>query len=63
MLNRFLSRQFNPESVRKTAKEFGIALVFLGTLGFLVGAVSVWVSVSAIVVGVAGVFYGNSSKA
>ena len=63
MLKRFLSRRFNPESVRRSAQEFGIALVVLGTLGFILDAVSVWVSLLAFVVGVVGVFYGNSGKA
>ena len=62
MLKRILSRRFDPESVKKSAQEFGLVLVALGTLGFLLDVVSVWVSLPAFVVGVVGVFYGNSGK-
>ena len=63
MLKLFLARRFNPESVRKSAKHFGLALVVLGTLGYIFDAVSVWVSLLAFVVGVVGVYVGSPGKA
>ena len=63
MLKRILSLRLNPESVRKSAQEFGLALVVLGTLGLILEAVSVWVWLNAFVAGVVAVYLGSSGKA
>ena len=62
MLNRFFARQYDPEAGKRAARGIGTVLVVVGALGFILDAVSAWVSVLAFVVGVACVVYGSSGK-